>query len=175
MGIRSVEIIEVSSFDKIRNKLKPFLRFKDWELELYHPRVLSKKVSIDILEFQDKVQYYNDLITKKAEEIEELRKPDVEMDESNLNKRRQITKEINEIRSKIDFEIECYIESLAKMENGELKEHITELIEANIELQDYPYEEIIREIFSDLNTSLYKYNQQEYELEMDKENPTQKP
>jgi vacuolar-type H+-ATPase subunit I/STV1 len=175
MNIKSIEIVEISSFDRIRNKLKPFLRFKDWELELYHPRILNKSVSIDILDFQDKVQFYNDMITKKSEEIEELRKPDINFNEENLNKRRTITKEISEIRSKIDYEIECYIETLAKMKPGELKAHITELIEDNKELENYPYHEIIREIFSDLNQGLYKYNQQEYDLEMEKENPTEKP
>lgn len=176
MTIESIEIIEVSSFDRIRGEIKPFMRFKDWGFDVYHPRILDEDTSILLLKFQEKVAYYNELIDKKGAEIDVLRQSD-KLDNENLNKRLQLTNEIAEIRKKIDNELVSYIETLCRFEEGELEERIKNVLKKpeNASLKAYPYHEIVRQIFADINKALYKYNQKKYELDETEENPTEKP
>jgi hypothetical protein len=150
----------VKIFDKIRGKLEPILIIEDLELSIYHPNILAKEVSLAIFDSQITVDYLNDLVIQKSTQLAELR--DVKtLDAKNLQKRKDLTKEISGLNDQIDSEICIYIEQLSKLKPGSLAKKL----EAVDFSEEYPREKLVSDIFAEINTALREHNKQEYKIE----------
>jgi len=171
-------------FDKIRNKIKPLLVSEDlgfkseiFSLQIFHPSVLSKEASLAIYDTQATVDWLQDRLIEKSEELNKLRedgKPNTE----NLEKRKLLTRELNSLNEDVDNEICTYIEALSKLTKGEFKTRVDSLykniedsfehedlvsveFQAYIDLLEYPKAKFIADIFKEINLALADYNEKE--------------
>lgn len=147
----------VKIFDKLVEKVKPILSYEEFGFFVYHPNYLPKKVSLIVFQTYDEINRLNSLIYKKTKNISDL---DLDV-ESNLEVKKTLSDEIKKLENQVTEEIITYIETVSKLTPGSLEKIVSDSLSEKEELEDYPVETLLYEIFKEINITIREYNLKE--------------